>query len=148
MKQTIILITLLLIGSMIYSQTILGGTFRNDTTLTATGNPYHVSSFITVPDSVTLTLGAGVNLVFGDAVSMEVFGAFISNGQPGNEVVLEDAAKRGMYPGWSGVRVFGKATIQYTHFVKGEPALEFGSFSTMSNQVSLVRHCTFDSSFV
>ncbi len=92
MKSSVIIFCLwggLLFGpGLLRGQTILHGTFPNDTTLTAAGNPYQVTADLFIPDSVSLTLGAGVWMIFDSAVTVYLDGTLRVLGTATDSVYL------------------------------------------------------------
>ena len=64
----------------------LGGTLSDDTTLYA--GVYYISSNLTIPVGITLTLGPGAILKFASGRYMNVLGTLIAVGEDGNPVVF------------------------------------------------------------
>ena len=140
MKRIIILIFLLLAGSMIFSQTYITSAIRNDTTLTAAGNPYYISGYIDVPDSVTLTLDAGVNIRLGAPGFLYIHGKVVAKGKPGNMVLFEDSVTNPTNP-WAFIGILGEAHLEHTKFINWDGVFIGG------NGPAFMGHCEFDGCF-
>ena len=115
MRNLLIFILLLLSSPALFTQTYITSAITRDTTLTAVGNPYYISGYIDVPDSVTLTLEAGVNIRLGEPGFLRVFGTIITKGVPGNTVLIEDSASNSGIP-WNNFLIDGKAQLTHTRF--------------------------------
>jgi len=61
-------------------ETVIGGTLTSDTTLSASGSPYVISSDLIVPPGVTLTIGPGVTVKLTDGRNIRVQGRLLVNG--------------------------------------------------------------------
>ena len=88
MKRLVSLSLIILLASSLFAQTILGGAIADDTTLTRTGNPYLVQSNLFVPDTVTLDIDDGVELIFSPNTELRVEGELVCRGTAGSPIEM------------------------------------------------------------
>ncbi len=115
MKKTVILFSLFLFlfagKNHLQAQTILSDTLFADTTLTASGNPYMVTTVLVIPDSVMLTVGQGVKIIFKPASFVRLEGSLRINGTATDSVYM--VGENGALAGntfnriWEGIRFYG-----------------------------------------
>ncbi|KAI8506513.1 hypothetical protein Bbelb_159400, partial [Branchiostoma belcheri] len=88
--RRVFLASLLLLGllSGVFSDDI-GGSYYGNHTLSLSGSPYDVTRDINVYESATLTIEAGVRLLFPEGVGMTVRGRLIAAGTPEHRIVFE-----------------------------------------------------------
>ncbi|XP_078692950.1 protein bark beetle-like [Branchiostoma floridae x Branchiostoma belcheri] len=88
--RRVFLASLLLLGllSGVFSDDI-GGLYYRNHTLSLSGSPYDVTREVIVGESATLTIEAGVRLLFPEGVGMTVRGRLIAAGTPEHRIVFE-----------------------------------------------------------
>jgi len=125
-----------------FSQTILGDTLFTNTTLTAIGNPYQVTSDLFIPDSVTLTVAQGVHIVFDSTVVLQVEGNLHMMGTASDSIFLtgENAPPGVTIPRsiWAGIHANGGNII--AHYVYSAHASTFLYLD--KNTTAQLDHCT------
>lgn len=143
----------------------VGGSLGSDTTWTAAGGPYSVSSSIVVPNGVTLTLGPGTTLYMesGTTITVNDGGRILAEGTAIAPIQITTAPGSGV--AWGGLTVNGsvgspESRFDYTHFEgnsstcihvsAGAILLDHATFGTRSSQYLsldgasfLVRDCNF-----
>jgi hypothetical protein len=97
----------------LYAQTSLSDTLFSDTTLTSSGNPYLVNRVLVIPDSVSLTVEEGVEIIFKAQTYVYLSGSLIINGTATDSVYMvgENAPLSGTTFNrvWEGIRFYGGA---------------------------------------
>ena len=88
----------------LFAQTDIGGTFENDSTLTFAGSPYTVISSITIPDTCTLTIEAGVIVKFNDGRYLTIYGNLVAT-----EATFTTSRTTPAAGAWNGI-LFGSST--------------------------------------
>lgn len=73
------------------ASTAVSGTLASNTHWTTAGTPYLISSDVTVPAGVTLTVDPGVTITYTGAFKLKIGGAIIANGNPGSPIVFGSA---------------------------------------------------------
>ena len=103
---------ILLISQPILAATEVGG-HLSSTTWTAAGNPYRVTSTLTIPRGETLVVEGGVAVSLDSAVSLRVEGSLQVLGCERGSVVFAASTAHG----WGGIRMSGGDTssIRYAH---------------------------------
>jgi len=82
------------------AQTDIGGTFEKDSTLILAGSPYTVISSITIPDTCTLTVEAGVIVTFHDVSSLSIYGNLVAT-----EATFTTSRTTPVAGAWSGILI-------------------------------------------
>ncbi|XP_078598874.1 uncharacterized protein LOC144874520 [Branchiostoma floridae x Branchiostoma japonicum] len=67
----------------------IGGSYYRNHTISLSGSPYNVTNDIIVGESATLTVEAGVRLLFPEGVGMTVLGRLIAVGTPDDRIVFD-----------------------------------------------------------
>eukprot|EP00058_Branchiostoma_floridae_P026506 XP_002611997.1 hypothetical protein BRAFLDRAFT_86956 [Branchiostoma floridae] len=67
----------------------IGGSIYYDRTISLSGSPYDVTNDIIVVETATLTVEAGVRLLFPEGVGMTVLGRLIAEGTPDDRIVFD-----------------------------------------------------------
>ncbi|KAI8507318.1 hypothetical protein Bbelb_146980 [Branchiostoma belcheri] len=67
----------------------IGGSYYWDHTISLSGSPYNVADEIIVGEAATLTVEAGVRLLFPEGVGMTVLGRLIAVGTPDDRIVFD-----------------------------------------------------------
>ncbi|XP_035690544.1 uncharacterized protein LOC118425664 [Branchiostoma floridae] len=67
----------------------IGGSFYHNHTIRLSGSPYNVTNDIIVGESATLTVEAGVRLLFPEGVGMTVWGRLIAVGTPEQRIIFD-----------------------------------------------------------
>ncbi|CAH1231914.1 TNXB [Branchiostoma lanceolatum] len=67
----------------------IGGSYYHNHTLSLSGSPYNVTNEIIVGETATLTIEAGVRLLFAEGVGMTVWGRLIAVGTPEHRIVFD-----------------------------------------------------------
>jgi hypothetical protein len=136
-------------------------------TWTAAGGPYRITSNVTVPASLTLTIQAGAAVYFDQGRSMTVSGTLKVLGTPGSHVVFShppgtvapgdsDPIAPGIQTGppkWEGIRIVGPGSpnpmstgheIRYADFVNAQPSVSAGNQGALGiiRAEAVVDHCT------
>ena len=106
-----LLIALLLLNQYIFSQTQVSG--NQSGTWALSNSPYQVTSNITVPSGQTLTIEAGVQVIFQGYYRIYVDGKIIANGDENNQIVFTPANQS---TGWGGIRLDGTTDISEFHY--------------------------------
>jgi hypothetical protein len=84
---------------------IPGGTFTGSVTWTAAGSPYIVQGSVTVADTGQLTIEPGVEVRFGDYVSLQVNGRLVAEGGATAPITFTTASTTTVAPGrWYYIR--------------------------------------------
>ncbi len=147
------------------TSTTVGGAIASDTTWSAAGGPYNVSSSITVNPGVTLTIQPGTTLYLDSGVNFVVAngGRLLAQGTATAPIRFTVAPGSGV--SWGGMTINGAVgspenVITYTHFegnsatcievAAGSVTLDHVTFGTTSHQYLsldgasfLISHCTF-----
>lgn len=89
MKQTIKLISLLLLAQTCGAQTIIGGVFFSDTVISVANSPYHVTSNVLIPIGVKVTIEPGVVLAFDADIGFQVEGELQAKGTPTDSIIFK-----------------------------------------------------------
>ena len=106
-----LLIPLLLLGQYIFSQTQVSG--NQSGTWALSNSPYQVTGDITIPSGQTLTVEAGVQVIFQGYYRIYVDGKIIANGNENNEIIFTPANQN---TGWAGIRLDGTSDISEFHY--------------------------------
>ena len=103
------------------ADTSVGGTISVDTHWTTTGNPYIVTSDLTIISGVTLTIDAGVEVRNSGMVGITVNGTLNATGNSGAHVIFTSAAGTPAPGDWKGIYVpdAGNASLDYTEIRYG-----------------------------
>ncbi|CAH1233157.1 TNC [Branchiostoma lanceolatum] len=67
----------------------IGGSYYRNHTISLLGSPYNVTNEIIVGEAATLTIEAGVRLLFPEGVGMTVWGRLIAVGTPADRIVFD-----------------------------------------------------------
>ncbi len=120
----------------------VAGTLGGDSTWSAAAGPYVVTSTLTVPAGVTLTIGPGTTVFFWSNTGLDVRGRLVAEGTPEQRIHL------GREPGasyvWSGLRFEGSTGNRLRHVDLARhnaPALY------LTNAALRAEHVTFLGSF-
>ncbi len=118
-------------------QTTVGGTIAT-TTWAAANSPYRVTGAITVPAGDTLTIEAGVDVLFDADVKLVVDGALHAGGTEADSVRFI----KGTAAEWGGVRVIegGASDLTYTRISNG--AFTFGGALNVVGATVTLTNCT------
>ena len=116
------------------------------TTWTAENSPYRVTGTVTVPSGNTLTIEAGVDVLFDADVQFVVEGAIHAHGVEGDSVRFI----KGTADEWGGIRISGgqENTFAYTRVSDGHPEGSWpqnaggGIWCEGSNTRLVMDHCT------
>lgn len=103
------------------AQTYVGGDITTDTTWVFQDSPYIVQDIIDVLDGATLTIEAGVTVIFGGhhEITTSESGNIVANGTPGNRVLFTSNAAAPAPNDWGYLSISGSAstfaycTIEY-----------------------------------
>ena len=105
----------------------MSGTINLTTTWTQEGSPYLVTDTVEVAEGVTLSIGAGVSIVFGEGTSLTVRDQLLAIGTQG-EMITFTSGKETPSPGdWEGI-IFKDSAIDAT--VESEYRYQSGSTLT------------------
>ncbi len=81
----------------------LGGNIAANTTLTAAGGPYNITSSLTVASNVTLTIAPGATLYFGAGLGLTVNGRLNAQGTDTQRIRFTRAPGAGATNSWAGL---------------------------------------------
>ena len=116
LNVTIILnIIFILFSQSIFSQTPVSGNQSGNWTLSH--SPYQVTGDVTIPSGQTLSIEAGVQIVFQGYYRIYVDGKIEANGTENNLIVFTPADQN---TGWGGIRLDGTPNISIFHYCKFE----------------------------
>ena len=127
--------------------TTVSGTITT-TTWTSAGSPYQVTGAITVPSGNTLTIEAGVDVVFDADVQFVVAGALRVHGTESDSVTFGN----GTASQWGGIRISGgdSSSFEYTKvsdgYARGGTPNDHGGgvFVSGSTTKATLFHCVID----
>jgi len=127
--------------------TEVGGVIQ-DTVWAAARSPFLVVGTVVVPESTSLSIEPGVDVLFTVPVAMEVKGALHARGTPADSVrVTVDRARflAGRYHSWLGVRLYGhdSSSFRYTRISEARPPYGFGALNLAGwGTVADLDHCS------
>ena len=148
MKKYIFSILFIMSTHIIIGQTTVSG--NQSGVWTAAGSPYQVTGNITIPSGQTLTVEAGVSVIFQGYYRLYVNGKIIANGTE-SEPILFTAADHNT--GWGGIRLDGTPDVSSFHYCKfeygktsatgGYPDMHGGAF-VLKDADAEFYHCRFE----
>ena len=100
-----ILILTLLLSQFIFSQTTVSGAITSDSTWSLADSPYILTGSVLVPDGITLTIEAGVNVKVNPGLYIKNEGIIIAVGTSGNKITFESNSVSPEKSDWSGIRI-------------------------------------------
>ncbi|MFN8446143.1 MAG: Ig-like domain-containing protein [Caldilineaceae bacterium] len=114
--------------------TIVNQDITTNTIWNKAGSPYNVTQFVSVRAGVTLTVEAGVQVVFSKNVQFSVQGVLVTKGTANEPVIFTGAEKK---PGaWNGINASNNAEqpaqIQFQHTI-----VEYATYVGMENNGNL-----------
>ncbi|XP_033126263.1 protein bark beetle-like, partial [Anneissia japonica] len=97
-------------SNLALAETFINGEISEDTNLSSANSPVYVTDDVTVGTDVTLTIQAGVQMLFAEGVGMYVEGTLITNGTEEEHVVMTSFgnstfSREDWYHKWSHVRL-------------------------------------------
>lgn len=151
MKKIIILLVICTLLGSLLSQTPLTGTFTQDATLSLDNSPYQIpmDSIVRVPDSVTLTIEAGVVINIDSIGEIALEGRLIALGADTAHIIFrqvdEDRTRPFVFGNKPVLRASGQLELLYCEFdsIRSGAAIELNGSST-----GFIRYCEIESAAV
>lgn len=116
--------------------TYLPPTILRSRTITKAESPVHVSSAVTIPKGVTLTIDEGSELFFSEYALLNVEGTLNVNGEAGSRVIFQTGEEHIQNRVWSGIifKPGSTGTVRYTTIRHASPGVtcEAGSTTTFT----------------
>ena len=105
----------ILFSQFIFAQTQVSG--NQSGTWALNDSPYEVTGDITIPSGQTLSIEAGVQVIFQGYYRIYVDGKIEANGDENNQIIFTPANQN---TGWGGIRLDGTPDISIFHYCKFE----------------------------
>ncbi len=115
-------------------------------TWTKANSPYRVSGLPVVQSGHTLTIEAGVEVLFDVDVEFRVYGSLVANGAEGDSIVFDE----GLASEWEGIDLYNGATLSYVRVSNGSANgadINGGALRLGTNGWVNASHCRFNANW-
>lgn len=134
------------------ADTVISSNITTDTTWTANGNPYEVTTVVTVNPGVTLTVEPGVQVIFAQNAGLRVQGTVKATGTAAQPIRFTGSTPQAGW--WQGIRFDGTQNAPLTGSTLEHVTVEYAggnnygalylSYATVTVTQSTIRHSSKD----